>query len=210
MEALTETDAEGLWEAVQPGGSRRVLLAALEIFSAHGYNASTTREIARRAGMSPAAVYVHYRSKADLLSAMSRTGHAAVLADVRESLVGVEDPVDRLHGLMSTFVAWHARNHTLARVIQYELLELPPDAFAEIRSLRRKFERLLRSELERGIDSGDFHIADLRSTELALLSMGIDVARWWTPQFPTPEHLGANYADLALRMLGAERVAAHS
>jgi AcrR family transcriptional regulator len=203
MDTPIETDTERLWAAVPPGGSRRVLFAALEVFSARGYRASTTREIARRAGMSPAAVYVHYRSKVDLLSTMARTGHAAVLAEVQESLEGVEDPVDRLHRLMSTFVAWHARNHTHARVIQYELHELPPDEFAEIRNLRRQFEKLLKGELERGIESGDFNIEDLRSTELALLSMGIDVARWWTPRYAAPDRLGAAYAQLALRLVGA-------
>jgi AcrR family transcriptional regulator len=203
MEASVETDPEGLWSAVPAGGNRRVLLAALEVFSAHGYSASTTREIARRAGMSPAAVYVHYRSKVDLLSAMSRTGHAAVLAEVKDAVADAEDPVERLRILVTTFVAWHARNHTLARVIQYELHELPPDAFAEVRNLRRQFEKLLRSELQRGVESGDFHIDDLRSMELALLSMGIDVARWWTPRYPSPERLGAAYGDLALRMVGA-------
>lgn len=185
-----------------------MLLAALEVFSEHGYSASSTREIARRAGMSPAAVYVHYSSKLDLLSEMSRTGHAAVLAEARESAAGVEDPVDRLRRFMTAFVAWHARHHTLARVIQYELHELRPESFEEVRELRREFEELLKDDLERGVESGDFQIGDFRATELALLSMGIDVARWWTPRHPSPAALGANYAELALRMVGAGSVAA--
>jgi len=205
MNVPTKDESPDLWEAVPPGGNRRVLLSALEAFSGRGYKASTTREIARRAGMSPAAVYVHYRSKADLLYELSRIGHAAVLDDLRATLADGGASPERLHRFISTFVAWHARNHTLARVCQYELHQLPPERFVEIRKLREEVDRLLDAELERGSESGDFSITEVRSTKLALLSMGIDVARWWHPRSVPSQELADNYADLALRMVGATR-----
>ena len=54
----------------------RLVTAAVAAFSAHGFHATTTRNIAARAGMSPAAVYVHHASKEELLFAISRDGHA--------------------------------------------------------------------------------------------------------------------------------------
>lgn len=192
-----------IWTEIQPEGSRRLLLAALEIFSVRGYSATTTRQITQVVGMSPGALYVHYKSKSDLLYAMSWVGHNAVLNEVRLSLVDVDGAAARLQRLMSTFVAWHARNHTLARVIQFELGALSSDQFAEIKALRAEFERVLSTELDEGIASEAFTVPDPAATRLALLSLGIDVARWWRPAGLSPDALGSAYAALALRIVGA-------
>jgi len=194
---------EGMWDSVQPEASRKLLFAALEAFSARGYHATTTREIAQRVGMSPAAVYVHYATKVDLLYTIGRTGHEMVLADVEQALEGVEDPVEGVRRFMEAFTRWHARYHTLARVIQYELHNLPAPRFAEIRNLRRRFDVILRSLIGAGIDQEVLTVEDVDIAVVALLSLGIDVARWYTPRHGTPEVLGAHYADIASRIIGA-------
>ena len=56
-----------LWAGIESESSRRILLAALAAFAQRGFQAATTREISERAGMSPAAIYVHYKAKSDLL-----------------------------------------------------------------------------------------------------------------------------------------------
>ncbi|WP_342215837.1 TetR family transcriptional regulator [Nocardia cyriacigeorgica] len=53
-------------ETTEPRGDAtraRLLEAAAAAFADKGFNATTTRDIAAAAGMSPAAVYVHHRSK---------------------------------------------------------------------------------------------------------------------------------------------------
>src|SRR4051812_14086446 len=60
--ATFDHDAE-LWAHIEPASSRLLLLSALDAFLARGFHAATTREIAERAGMSPAAVYVHWRGE---------------------------------------------------------------------------------------------------------------------------------------------------
>jgi AcrR family transcriptional regulator len=194
---------QGLWENVQPAASRRLLLAALELFAARGYAATTTREIARRAGISPAGVYIHYQSKDQLLYEISRKGHVMVLHEVERALQGEADPTKSVRRFVSTFTGGHARHHTLARVIQYELHALKPDHFAEVRALRRRFEDLMRTLIRRGADSGDFSVQQVDIAATAILSLGIDVARWYSPRSISAEDLGAQYADIALRILGA-------
>ncbi|MWB99438.1 TetR/AcrR family transcriptional regulator [Agromyces seonyuensis] len=49
---------------------RRILDAALEVFSATGYRATTMKEIAERAGMSQRGLVHHFANKADLLAAV--------------------------------------------------------------------------------------------------------------------------------------------
>jgi AcrR family transcriptional regulator len=193
-----------LWAHIEPESSRRLLLSALDAFLARGYHAATTREIGERAGMSPAAVYVHWNAKHDLLFEISRIGHQAVLAVVEEALEQASgDPVERVDAFVSAFATWHAENHALARVIQYEFKKLPRGQFRQIVALRDRFEELMRDELARGVDAGVFEVADLEGTTLAVLSLCIDLARWYEPApgHNSAEAVGELYAGLVLRML---------
>lgn len=193
---------ETIWDGVEHASARRLLRAALESFAERGYHATTTREISRRANLSPTAMYVYYRSKVDLLVTISEIGHTAVLEAVDEATAEATDPADHVRRFVHAFAAWHARNHTIARVIQYELHSIPADRFDEIRDLRRKADRRLRGALRDGMEESAFSIDSLDLTTLAILSLGIDVARWYDRR-PPPETLGAAQADLVMRMIGA-------
>jgi AcrR family transcriptional regulator len=201
---VTTRDPSALLADVKPENSRQLLLAALDAFAARGYHATTTRDIGQRAGLSPAAVYVHYSSKAHLLWELSRAGHQEALRVAEEALAGGGEPPVRLRRFVRAFAAWHAENQPLARVIQYELGALPAEGYEEVASLRRRIERLLQAELRRGRDSGAFRIDDVTGTALAILSLCIDIARWYTPGGRRrPAAIGDLYAELALRMVSA-------
>ncbi|MFJ6214605.1 TetR/AcrR family transcriptional regulator [Streptomyces sp. NPDC092296] len=201
---MTATTPADLWPEVRPEAARRLLLAAVESFADRGYHATTTRDIATAAGMSPAALYVHYPSKAALLSEISRTGHRSTLALVEEAAAGDGGPADRMRTLVAEFTAWHARAHTVARIVQYELQALPPDEYAAVAELRHRIEEAVRGLIGEGVAAGVFDIPDVRTAARAVLSLGIDVARWYHERTAEPpEELGRRYADLVLRMLGA-------
>jgi hypothetical protein len=100
-------------------------------------------------------------------------------------------------------VRWHAEHHTTARVVQYELAALGEEHYAQIVVLRRRSEEILRGVLEDGVAAGEFEVGDIRGTALAVMSLCIDVARWFSPERRrTPDEIGELYADLALRMAG--------
>ena len=56
---------------------------------------TTTRDIAARANLSPAALYVHYPSKAALLAQISLHGHRSALALLEAAISSATDPVAR-------------------------------------------------------------------------------------------------------------------
>lgn len=53
-----------------PAGKKKVILAALDLFSNRGFHATTTVAIAKRAGVSEGTIYKYFRSKEDLLSSL--------------------------------------------------------------------------------------------------------------------------------------------
>jgi AcrR family transcriptional regulator len=191
-----------LWDSVENPSARRVLWAALESFSERGYHATTTRRISQRAELSPTAMYAHYRGKMDLLVIMAEIGHEAVLGEVDLAVAGGTGTVDRVHRFVCAFAAWHARNHTLARVAHGEMQAIPPERFGKIRILRRETTRRLRELLEAGVAESVFTIDDLGVTTVSILSLGIDVARWYDGR-PAPETLAMAQSDLVMRMIGA-------
>lgn len=194
------------WPEVKPDAARRLMAAAIESFARRGYHATTTRDIATAAGMSPAALYVHFPSKAAVLCAISVSGHEKGLDIVRAAAGRPgESPQVRMRHLVEEFVAWHARSHRAARVVQYELDALPEAESAVVVEFRRKIEQIVRDLIGEGQDAGDFSVPNLKAAARAVLSLSIDVARWYTETSgPSPDDLGRQYAELVLQMLGAQ------
>ncbi|MFE3827635.1 TetR/AcrR family transcriptional regulator [Streptomyces sp. NPDC059092] len=194
------------WGEVTPEAARKLLVAAVEAFAERGYHATTTRDIAGRAGMSPAALYIHYKTKEELLHRISRIGHDSALELLTTAADGEGTAAQRLSEAVRTFVRWHAERHTTARVVQYELDALGAEHRAEIVELRRSSNAAIRRILVDGVRDGEFDVPDVPGTTLAVLSLCIDVARWFNAAGPrTPDEVGALYADLVLRMVSVRR-----
>ncbi|MFI0901384.1 TetR/AcrR family transcriptional regulator [Streptomyces sp. NPDC020983] len=193
------------WEDVTPDAARRLVIAAVQAFAERGYHATTTRDIAGRAGMSPAALYIHYRTKEELLYQISKVGHLRSLAMLGQARDSGGSAADRLASAVHAFVRWHAEHHTTGRVVQYELGALAEDHYAEIVVLRRQSEEAIRAIIADGVAAGEFDVPEVPGTTLAVLSLCIDVARWFNPAGRrTPDEVGALYADLVLRMVRAD------
>ncbi len=206
MSAETEADAGAAatveWGQVIPDAARRLVIGAVHAFAERGYHATTTRDIAGRAGMSPAALYIHYKTKEELLHQICGVGHRLALRVLQDAANGGGTPTERLGDAVHSFVRWHAQHHSTARVVQYEFRALSEEHYAEIVGLRREVDGVVRSIIEDGVRSGEFDVPDVAGTTLAALSLCIDVARWFTTDGRrTPDEIGALYADLVLRMV---------
>lgn len=196
------TDVSGLPRA--DATRARLFEAAARAFAEKGFHGTTTRDIATAAGMSPAALYVHHRSKEELLYLISRTGHEQTLELVREAVASSGDPAESLRRVIREFAVHHARGHVRARVVNYELSALSPEHLAEIREIRREVSAEIRGLVERGAASGAFDTPDPRAAATALLSLGVDIARWYSEDGDwSPEDVADRYVGIALRIVGA-------
>ena len=184
----------------------RLLGAAAGAFAAKGFHATTTRDIASRAGLSPSGVYVHFSSKEDLLHALSHSGHEVALEVVQSAAASPGGPAERLAQIMSSFAQWHADHYEVARVVQYEFPHLTAEHRVDVLALRKQIDAIVRSVLDEGVDAGQFSVDDVHDTALALMSLCIDVARWYSPAISrTPAEIGTTYAALGLRLVAARR-----
>lgn len=179
----------------------RLINAAVEAFAEKGFTATTTRDIASRAGMSPAAVYVHHDTKESLLFTVSLEGHRGSLAVITAAAESSDDPVERLRAMVYDFSLWHADNSRVGRIVQYEFDALTPEHRAEIAVFRRGIEKTMQDALADGVDKGVLDVDDIPGTSLALLSLGVDLVRWFVPGGSrSGDELATLHANLAIRM----------
>ncbi|NMN98368.1 TetR/AcrR family transcriptional regulator [Antrihabitans stalactiti] len=185
----------------------RLMVAAIAAFAEKGFHGTTTRDIAAAAGMSPAALYVHHRSKEELLYMISRAGHERTLTLVRNAIAVGGTPAEKLRRVVHDFAVHHAERHTESRIVNYELAALSPVHLVEIRKIRREIDAEVRELVESGVASGDFETPHARVSSVALLSLGIDLARWYREEGAwKPKDIADRYADMALRIVGAQHL----
>lgn len=198
-----------LWEYGFGEVAQSMLTSAVRCFAAKGFHATTTRDISAGAGLSPAALYVHFSSKEDVLHTISLVGHKSALASVQ----GPEekDPRAHLRMIFSRYVVWHARHHVTGRVNQYEMAALTPEHYEEVRRIRHDTDEVFRKAVTRGIADGAFVEVDVNRVVRAMNSLAIDLVRWYRLDgAESPEQIGEFYADIALGMVSNPSLAKKS
>nr|MCW2728216.1 TetR family transcriptional regulator [Aeromicrobium sp.] len=182
----------------------RLINAAVEAFAEKGFAATTTRDIASRAGMSPAAVYVHHDSKESLLFTVSLQGHRNALDIINRAAAASTDPVERIRIMVYEFSLWHAMHSRVGRIVQWEYHALTPEHRAEVAAFRRSIEKTMQDALTDGVEHGVLDVADIPGTAFSLLSLGVDLVRWFEPGGSrSGAELATLHADLAVRMTSA-------
>ncbi len=96
---------------------RLILRAARKLFAQKGMEECTFRDIARKAGVSPASVVVHFKSKTGLLEEALNSDIENVLSELMASMPKDVDLLDRLMHLAKGFFRLYDRNRNLYRAL---------------------------------------------------------------------------------------------
>jgi AcrR family transcriptional regulator len=183
---------------------RKLLVAAVENFAAKGFHGTTTRDIARGAGMSPAALYVHFPSKRDLLFKLTIAMATAMLDDLRRAQATESDPARQLRALVGSYARCNARMHTAVHVATYEFDVLSPEQQHAIVMLREQVNSIFIGNLLAGRATGQFAFADENVVRVTIMSMCVSVATWFSAAGPlSAEELGDQYGEMVVKMVAA-------
>jgi AcrR family transcriptional regulator len=187
---------------VQHPTSRRLMLAALESFSQLGYHGASTRDVATRASMSPAAVYIRFQSKAEMLQEISVAGHTDLLDVLKAASDTGTDPAQRFEHALSALVEWHALHYQLARVLHYEFEALESPARHTVMGIRIEIEDRLRTLVVQAYGQVSLGSDTLNLKLQMMWSTIIDVARWYpAADAASAKELGRSYGNIWVRML---------
>jgi AcrR family transcriptional regulator len=122
--------------AVRPDTRARILDAALEVFSEHGFEGSSLQQIADRLDLTKAALYYYFRSKDELLEALVEPA----ITGVDEILAACSDERDtpaRRKQFMKQYLDYFLRQRRLIAYISRDLATLAHPAISAGNEERR-------------------------------------------------------------------------
>ncbi len=187
---------------VESPSVRRLLLAAVDSFWKNGFHASSTRDIAKRAKLSPAAVYVHFKSKEELLFTIIVVVAERLLEQLAATAREGGSPTERLRRLVKDYVAFPTKMHKASVVASTEFSFLNPSQRKQVLKMRDALEAIVESCLAQGCASGEFRIKDPHLVKTAIVAFCRSVLTWYSPRGKlTPEEIGEYYAELVIAMV---------
>jgi AcrR family transcriptional regulator len=144
-----------------------IVEAATKVFAANGFHGTTTRELAKAAGVSEALLYKHFPSKESLFSAMLATGANGALSSEFKRIIALEPCTGTLalmvHFMISYYVRREATEASALNTLQVRSL-LEDGEFVRLRHSRfapawiAKFDQCLK----RAADTGDLRDVPMR------------------------------------------------
>jgi len=151
--------------------AHRILAAATAILVSEGYEAISMRRVAAAVGLSQAAIYRHYKDKADLVDRIVSSGYQALLARIEAAYDLGGRPSDLVKRCIAEYLGFALDN---ADVFKAVLLRDAGPARKRVEGLtpgvsrtRRSFG-LLAEVIERGMADHEFAVADPELTAQAV------------------------------------------
>lgn len=120
---MTKAVGRGKYDRAQSSATRQALARekllddATEVFAARGYRATRVDDIVEYAGISRRTLYTHFDSVEAILGEVYERAIRINLATVFERLLGVIDPIERIHIGVLAFFETIAANPSAARVV---------------------------------------------------------------------------------------------
>ena len=141
---------------------RQILDAAKRVFSAKGFSGATVEEIAQQAELSPATLYLYFKSKNELYASLNLTMLRRLCALVEKvaSPAG-QDPAQRVRALaQALYELYRFDPLILTNVVHMQSSEalrgLSPDQAAEINRLATQGLRTMAGIFAEGMEQGVF------------------------------------------------------
>jgi AcrR family transcriptional regulator len=198
------TLSELLERRVESPAVRRLLLAAVDSFWRDGFHAASTRAIAKRANLSPAAVYVHFESKEQLLFTIILVVAEHLLERLTATAREEGTPTERLKRLVGDYVEVPAEMYKASLVANTEFAYLSPAQRRQILKIRDALATIVQACLEQGCAAGEFRIDDISLTRTAIIAFCRSVLTWYSPRGKlSPRQIGQQFAEYVNAMVQA-------
>ncbi len=173
-----------------------ILAAALDLFTERGFNATRLEDVATRAGLSKAAIYLYFNDKASLLTALVQATVGANITIAGDMIGRHQGPVAPLVRELLSFMAGRMQETRMPDLIKLVISESrahPEIGRFYLDNVIGRALPLFQSLIERGMASGEFRKVDPRLTVKCLVGPMLLGAIWKSAFEP----IGAEPLDLA-------------
>lgn len=180
-----------------------IVEAAIRVFYAKGFGASTMQDVADAVGVLKGSLYHYITSKEDLLFRILQESHA----QARELMMEVSaldlPALDRLRVYLERMYLWYMANVDRVSVYLNQQHHLSGTNAAEMRAQAREFEQFLRELLAEARGSGAIDKqVDLKLAAFFMLGALNSLPRWYRAGGAyTPERIASEFATMSLRVV---------
>ncbi len=144
-----------------------VVAAALSLFRKKGIRATTTKDIARRAGVSEGTIYRHFASKDELAGYIFERTETLFFRFLRSWLPGSEDACDMLRRYIRGFFAFSRKHH---KHYSFIIAAYQTELRKSVQS-RMKPQTMLERIIRHGQVQGSFRMMDTRLASAMVLGV---------------------------------------
>lgn len=141
---------------------KRIIIAALRLFSEYGYSKASMRMIANASGISIGGIYLYFKNKNELYLTLIKSRLDELADMTRKSLKDIDDPAEAVSKFISLHLAYAKEHRELILVQGRE------HGFTSGISAKRKFFKTQRGFIEgiirKGIRSGVFKKCNVKET----------------------------------------------
>lgn len=148
---------------------QQILDTSLAVFCRYGFHKTSMLDIAQAAGISRAALYLHFKNKEDVFRSGSERTHTAVMRQVESALATGPDVMQRIEGALASFLQG-LMEQISASAHGQELFDANMALAGDItREARVKLISLLATALEEANAAGEINLAAVgaQATDLA-------------------------------------------
>lgn len=148
-----------------------ILQASWKLIRHYGYNKTTVEDIAQSAGVGKGTVYLHFRSKAEIMLALTDLTNERIVHDLEQIAAKDTPPADRLrecvlHRIMTLFDIVHRYPHS-----QDVIASLLPEIVQRLEGYVRRHGELLGEILRDGVAAGELAVDDPSATGQLLANL---------------------------------------
>ncbi|MBL3531513.1 TetR/AcrR family transcriptional regulator [Companilactobacillus zhachilii] len=124
---LSQDFKKWVGQSDMPAGKKKVVLAALELFSKKGFDGTSTQEIAKTSGMSQATIFKYFKTKEDLLefiiTPLMNNIFPVYVNDFQKELVAKKGNIeDLIHFVVQNRYHFLVDNREVALIVLSEIL----------------------------------------------------------------------------------------
>jgi AcrR family transcriptional regulator len=188
-----------------------ILRAALAVFSARGYHASSIDDIAREAGISKALIYEHFDSKQALYGDLLEQNATELFEQLAEALAGVEveSGAARLAAGLDAFFAFVEARRDAWRILFRDVAD--PDTSAALARILEQVTGVVAALIAQDpgarSQGGDQSEPAIRVLAQMLVGAVQSVANWWA-EHPEVAREQAVEMVMDFAWVGLERLSA--
>jgi AcrR family transcriptional regulator len=182
------------------GRRRDILLAAARVFARDGYVDATLDDVATQMGVTKGVIYYYFRSKEEIFTEIRATAIREAIERLEAIVARGEPPEATLQAAVRDLVCHIFDDLDRFANVLNAGSRLSDESRDVVRTLQRRYERLIRAIVESGITAGAFVDHDPTLMTFTLLRGVLGVTAWYSPGGRlSPEVIADQVTDQVVR-----------